>query len=301
MKISKTIIGLATTLALGTLLVGCGTSKTSNSNGNDKINVVASIDFYGEAAEAVLGNHGTVTSIINKPDVDPHDYEPTSAVGKKVAKANVAIENGAGYDSWMSKLVKGSGNTIKTVSAAKVVGVEDGENEHIWYKPQTMPKMANALAKEFGKIDAKHKATYKENAKKYIDSLNPLLTLIDKLKANADGKKVAVSEPVFVNALNYLGYKVSDEHFAESVEESTDPTSADIKNLEDDIANNKIAFFVQNTQVQSKVVDNIVKKCEDAGIPILKVTETLPAGKTYTEWMTDQYTALEKIQDAENK
>ncbi|WP_461215162.1 metal ABC transporter solute-binding protein, Zn/Mn family [Lacticaseibacillus sp. GG6-2] len=291
---SKFLLGLAITLTLGIVLMGCRSPQRAASH--DKLNVVASVDFYGEVAKAVLGDHGQVTEIIDRPNVDPHDYEPTATTGKQVAKADVVVTNGAGYDSWMNKLVKGSGNGVATVSAAKVVGVKDGENEHIWYKPQTMPKMANALAKAFGKQDPAHKADYKRNAKRYIAELKPLLALIDKLKANASGKRVAVSEPVFVNALNYLGYQVSDAHFANAIEESTDPSPADIRRLETDIKQHKIAFFVQNTQVQNKVVDHLVKQCRAAGVPVLKVTETLPAGKTYTEWMTAQYQALEKIQ-----
>ena len=44
----------------------------------DKIKVVTTTDFYGQVAEEVLGNKGKVTSIINNPSVDPHDYEPTT-------------------------------------------------------------------------------------------------------------------------------------------------------------------------------------------------------------------------------
>ncbi|WP_180368501.1 metal ABC transporter solute-binding protein, Zn/Mn family, partial [Oenococcus oeni] len=70
-------------------------SKTS------KIKVVASVDFYGEAAKAVLGNKGTVTSVIKNPSIDPHDYQPTSNVAKKVSEANFVLYNGIGYDTWM--------------------------------------------------------------------------------------------------------------------------------------------------------------------------------------------------------
>jgi zinc/manganese transport system substrate-binding protein len=297
MQFKRCVIGLVAGLALGVAMIGNRSVAAASKDAD--IQVVASVDFYGEAAQAVLGDHGQVTSIIDQPNVDPHDYEPTTKVGKRVAKADVAVYNGAGYDTWMTKLLKGKRHHTVKVSAAKVVGVKDGENEHIWYKPQTMPKMANALAKQFGKLDKVHKAEYQKNAQTYIASLKPLLTLIDKLKANAGDKSVAVSEPVFVNALTYLGYKVNDAHFANAIEEGSDPSPADIRKLDNAIKDKKIAFFVQNTQVESKIVDRVVKKCRTAGVPVLKVTETLPKGKDYTQWMTAQYQALEKIQTAE--
>lgn len=296
MKLNKFILALAAALAIVSGLAGCGSRSSATTQSGKSLNVVASVDFYGEAAKSVLGDHGHVTSIIDNPNIDPHDYEPASNVGKEVAKADVIVENGDGYDSWMNRLRNGSGAKTITVSAANVVGVKNGENEHIWYKPQTMPKMANALAKAFGKLDPAHRTDYQKNAKAYIASLQPMMKLINKLKANAKGKEVAVSEPVFVNALNYLGYKVTDAHFAKAIEDSSDPSTADMRHLQADIKQKRIEFFVQNTQVQSKIVNHLVAQCKQAGVPVLKVTETLPAHKSYTSWMMSQYKALEKIQ-----
>jgi zinc/manganese transport system substrate-binding protein len=277
-------------------LAGCGpTTKQARS---DQLHVVASVDFYGEVAQKVLGKQGKVTSIINRPNVDPHDYEPTTQVGKTVAKADVAVLNGTGYDTWLTKLTRSNSHKIATVSAAQVVGVKNGENEHIWYKPQTMPAMAQALAKKFGQLDPKHRQTYQKNAQAYIKSLQPLQRQIKQLKANAHGEKVAVSEPVFVNALHALGYQVSDAHFAQAIEKGSDPSAKDVRQLSAALAQHKVAFFVQNTQVQSAAVTNMVKKAQAAGVPVLKVTETKPVGKTYQQWMIAQYQALAKIQQA---
>ncbi|WP_390405850.1 metal ABC transporter solute-binding protein, Zn/Mn family [Lacticaseibacillus jixiensis] len=280
---------------LTVILAACNTAKPAAPK---SLNVVTSMDFYAEAAQAVLGDHGHATAIINQPNIDPHDYTPTTAVGKLVAKADVIVANGAGYDTWLNKLVKGSGTASTMVSVASVIGVKTGQNEHIWYKPQTMPKLANQLAQTYSKRDPKHKTAYTRNAKAYIASLKPLLTLIDQLKANAHGQSVAVSEPVFNNALQYLGYNISNVHFANAIEEGSDPSAADVRQLQADIANHKLAFFVQNTQVDSKLINNLVKQCRQANIPVLKVTETLPAHQTYTQWMTSQYKALAKIQNA---
>ena len=46
-----------------------------------------------------------VTSIIDNPDADPHDYEPTATDGRTIAGARLAIINGVGYDAWPTKLV----------------------------------------------------------------------------------------------------------------------------------------------------------------------------------------------------
>lgn len=160
-----------------------------------------------------------------------------------------------------------------------------------------MPKLANTLADKFAKKDPADKATFKANAKKYIASLDDLNTLINKLKSKVNGQLVDVSEPVFGYALDYLGYKVNDDHFSKSTEDGTDYSAKDIHGIETDIKEKKIAFFVNNIQASSKTVNQLVKIAEQNNVPVLKVTETLPKGKNYRTWMTSQYQQLEKIQD----
>ena len=280
--------------------VACGSNgaaKQSSSNGS-KIQVVASLDFYGEVAKAVGGNKVSVQSIINNPAVDPHDYEPTTKVGKSVASADLVVASGIGYDGWMDKVVKSADKSKNYLRVADdLMNKKEGDNEHIWYDPRTMPKLANTLADKFAKKDPADKATFKANAKKYIASLDDLNTLINKLKSKVNGQLVDVSEPVFGYALDYLGYKVNDDHFSKSTEDGTDYSAKDIHGIETDIKEKKIAFFVNNIQASSKTVNQLVKLAEQNNVPVLKVTETLPKGKNYRTWMTSQYQQLEKIQD----
>lgn len=295
----RLLAGISVAL-LAIFAVACGSNgaaKQSSSNGS-KIQVVASLDFYGEVAKAVGGNRVSVQSIINNPAVDPHDYEPTTKVGKSVASADLVVASGIGYDGWMDKVVKSADKSKNYLRVADdLMNKKEGDNEHIWYDPRTMPKLANTLADKFAKKDPADKATFKANAKKYITSLDNLNTLINKLKSKVNGQLVDVSEPVFGYALDYLGYKVNDDHFSKSTEDGTDYSAKDIHGIETDIKEKKIAFFVNNIQASSKTVNQLVKLAEQNNVPVLKVTETLPKGKNYRTWMTSQYQQLEKIQD----
>lgn len=87
-----------------TLILMAGCSQNNSSTKDGKIKITTTTDFYGEVAKAVVGNKGKVTSAINDPNVDPHDYEPTSKIAKKVTNSDVLIANGVGYDGWMDKL-----------------------------------------------------------------------------------------------------------------------------------------------------------------------------------------------------
>ena len=163
-----------------------------------------------------------------------------------------------------------------------------------------MPKLATKIAEDLAKIQPQHKAYFRRQAKAYQASLKPLTTEIAALKKNVHGQKVAVSEPVFDYALTALGYKISNSHFAMAIEDGADPSPQDIKQMQSDIKHHRIAFFVENTQSDSNIVQNMVSLAKKYDVPVLKVTETLPANQTYEQWMLSQYQQLARIQAKTN-
>ncbi|ARN93889.1 metal ABC transporter substrate-binding protein (plasmid) [Levilactobacillus brevis] len=293
--LKKMILPLAF-LILTVGVAGCSTNKSTQRS--DKINVVATTDFYGAAARAVLGNKGTVTSVINNPNVDPHDYEPTASVGKEVAKANIIVANGIGYDGWMDKLAKNTKGQTYIKVGDDLLGKKDGDNPHLWYRPTTMPTLVNQLAKKYAKLQPNNKEYFKQNAKKYISSLKPVDQEINKLKNIAHKQKnkaVYVSEPVFDYALEAMGFKVANHSFEEDTENDVDYAPKTIKQMQAGIENHKISLFVFNKQVDSKTVNNFVALAKKNKIPVLPVTETLPKGENYKTWMLKQYKQLYNI------
>ena len=291
MSISKIFKAFLASLTLCLILGLSACAKNQTQTKADQLKVVTTTDFYGEVAQAVLGSHGKVTPIITSPSVDPHDYEPTTKTAKLVAKADLAVYNGLEYDSWIKKL-----GAKKYLTVASVTGAKIGQNEHLWYQPQTMSKLALALAKEYGRLDPKHKQDYLANAKKYQAKLAPLTKMVAQIKTKSQGQKVAVSEPVFDYSLEAMGYHITNKHFAMAAEEETDSSYTDIKKLQTAIKNKEIAFFVLNTQSDSKVITNMVKLCQEYKIPVVKVTETLPAHQNYVSWMKKQYQQVLTLQ-----
>lgn len=301
MPLKKFLLSLVLLISLGGLLAGCQTSNQATPTADGKIKILASLDFYGQTAQKVAGKYGEVTSVINRPGVDPHDFEATVKTAKVASRASLIIYNGLGYDDWMSKLVVNKATNAKVIQVGTTIaGKKDGANEHVWYDPTTMPKLAHQIALELAKIQPEHKQYFLKQAREYQANLKPLTKTVAQLKHNAHGQKVAVSEPVFDYSLAAMGYQISNTHFAKSIEEGSDPSPKDIKQMQTAIKKHQIAFFVENTQSDSNIVDNMVKLAHQNNVPVLKVTETLPAGQTYTSWMLKQYQQLAKIQTQPN-
>lgn len=290
---------ISTLLALASivfLLVGC-TSKTTAPRHSHQIHVVASLDFYGETAKAVLGDKGTVTSIIDKPSMEPHEYEPTTKTAKQVSNADVLIYNSLGYDTWMNRLSTDNTNTTKVNVAQDIMNKRDGDNEHIWYSMKTMPRLANELANQFAKRQPANKAYFKRNAQRYIRSLKPLDQKITQLQQNSHHAQVNVSEPVFDYSLAEMGYRQNNNHYAQAVQNDTDPSPKDIKQMQTDIRHHKIAFFVVNTQEISKMTTNLLTLAKSSGVPVVRVTESQPAKTSYKDWMMHQFNEVQRIQE----
>src|SRR5213593_1915768 len=113
-------------------LAACASVGRAGSGGRP--NVVAAENFWGSIAAQLGGDRVEVTVIIDNPNADPHDYEPTTADARSMATATLVIVNGVGYDPWADRLLASnpvSGRDVLDVG--KVVGVPVGGNPHTWY------------------------------------------------------------------------------------------------------------------------------------------------------------------------
>lgn len=295
------LLALLAILMVGVTLSACSAAPTTK-HADNRIHVVATLGFYGEAAKAILGDRGQVTTVINSPSIDAESYEPDVKTAKKVAKADVVIENGLGYDSWMDRVVAANDDAqTKKLTIGTLMGKKTGDNPHLWTDPTTMVKVTRHLVAQFSKLEPKHAAEFKRRGAAYEKQLRILPQLAAQLAKHSNRQKVAVSEPVFDFALSAMGYRISDGHFAQSIEEDSDPTPADITKLQNQIKHRQIAFFVENTQNTSKNVTAMVNLAKKYGIPIVKVTETMPTNQSYRTWMLKQYQQVQRIQAKEGQ
>src|SRR5438105_995306 len=89
-RVRPRLAGALAVAAVAVGLVGCATSagsSSSPSSGGQVVRVAAAENFWGSLAAQLGGSHARVTSIINNPNADPHDYEPTAADARVMASA----------------------------------------------------------------------------------------------------------------------------------------------------------------------------------------------------------------------
>jgi zinc/manganese transport system substrate-binding protein len=196
----KLMSAFAYTFALGTALLAAAPAH-AHPQRTSKIKVVAAENFYGDVIKQLGGPHVEVTSILSNPDQHPHLFEPSPATARALSAARLVVYNGADYDPWMEKMLgasKGPTDGPRTVAVvATLIGKRSGDNPHMWYAPQTMPAVAQAVHAYLVKTDPAHRSDYDAKLAQFLDSLKPIDAKIAGLRAQYRAVPVTASEPVF--------------------------------------------------------------------------------------------------------
>jgi zinc/manganese transport system substrate-binding protein len=260
-----------------------------------KVEVVAAENFWGNIASQLGGGDVSVISLINNPNADPHLFETDAADAAKLAEARVIVENGAGYDGWMSSLLSAdSGNPI-VVNAGSVLHVTGSDpNPHLWYDIPKVPKVAAAITAALTKADPKDAFAFRRNLRRFDTSLAPLSGILASIRNEFAGAPVAYTErvPGYALAAAHLAVK-TPEGFARAIEDGEDPGPADTLAMEQLITKRRIKVLLYNVQTVTPVTTQVRALAQKHGIAVVGVSETMPASdRTYQQWQLSQLTAL---------
>lgn len=259
------------------------------------IKVVAAESFYGDVAKQIGGGAIDVTSIMNNPDQDPHLFETSPTVVRQLAAAQIVIYNGADYDPWMPKLLKAAPRPNRAeITVADLVHKKAGVNPHLWYDPPTMPAVARMLAATLGKADPAHAADYQARLAAFLTSLKPIEDKIAAIRKKYGGLEVTASEPVFGYMAAALGLKMRNEKFQLAIMNDTEPSARDVAAFERDLKEHKVRVMFYNKQASDKIVLHLVDIARTAKVPVVAVTETLPPGMTFQDWILNSLNDTEK-------
>ncbi len=295
-----------------TLLAGCAAAGPSSSStaapttargqasataSDPSISVVAAEGFYGELAQQIGGQYVSVYSMLNDPNADPHEYEPTVSDAKAIASAQVVVENGLGYDAFVNQLLTASPRPSRVViDVGQLTGHKEGDNPHVWYDPATMPRVAQELASTFARLDPAHSGAFNANLQAFQTSEKVVNDEIAALKARYQGTKVLVTEPVFDYMAEALGLDVVDLNgaFPRAVEEGNDPPASAVADFRQQLTSRAVSALIVNGQTVTPITTQMQDLARQSGVPVVVVTETEPKGKNYQQWMLDQLQSLGK-------
>jgi zinc/manganese transport system substrate-binding protein len=259
------------------------------------VSVVAAESLYGDVAAQLGGESIKVTSLISNPAQDPHLFEASPATARAVADAQIVIANGADYDAWLDKLLQASPRPGRVViSVANLMGRKPGDNPHLWYDPATMPALAKALSAALEKADPAHAADYKSRLDGVLASLKTIDDRVAAMRSKYKGQPVTATEPVFGPMLDAIGLVSRNQRFQLAMMNDTEPSAQDVAAFETDLKQRKVKVLIANTQVSEALSQRLAATAKAAGIPVVGVTETLPPGRHFQDWLLSELDALDK-------
>jgi len=260
------------------------------------INAVGAENEYANVLSQIGGKYVEVSSILNNPNTDPHTFEASTSVAQEVSQAELIVQNGVGYDSFMNDIESASPNPARKVIVAQdVLGLPDSTpNPHLWYSPKTMPAVAKVMAADLSELDPSHRAYFEARLQSFDTSLEPWLNAIAAFKAKYAGTPVATTEPVADYLLSAMGMKnLTPFVFQADIMNGVDPAPEDITLEKGFFTNHTVKVFCYNQQVVDSLTTSIRQTARSAGVPVVGVYETMPTpGYDYQSWMLAEVAAI---------
>jgi zinc/manganese transport system substrate-binding protein len=287
---------LTAALLVATLLgSGCGSSG-ANAGATGVVRVAAAENFWADIARQIGGAHVTVSSIINDPTADPHQYESSARDATTVAKADVVIKNGAGYDDAVGKLLSVTSKRGRVVLSVDEVlhRTGDGVNPHFWYDLPDIPAVAAAMRSALVAADPRDRAAFAAGEQRFVASLAPLNRVLARIRARYRGAPVAYTERVPAYLLDAAGLEVvGPPGFAQAIEDGNEPNARDTRAMDDLVSGRHVRAVLYNAQATSPVTDHVRDVAQRSGVPVVAVTETMPSNAaSFQAWQLSQLDAL---------
>lgn len=285
-------IGALTALVL---VAGCGSSTAATPGTPGTATVVATTTVWGAVASAVAGPDAQVRSIISDPAGDPHSYESTPAGAAQISRADLVVANGGGYDTFIDKITAADAAAkAHTIEAFDLRPDKADDNEHVWFDPTTVKAVAGQIAQRLGQAEPAQAAGLHQRAQAFDAQVDRIAAQTAAIGRTKPGTQVFSTEPIAHYLLRTAGLSdATPQDFVEAIENETGPSAASLVQVGDALSARRVAALVFDPQTETPVVQGLRDRATGAGVPVVDVTETLPAGVTdYLAWVDGTRAAL---------
>jgi len=224
-----------------------------------ELQVVTTFVPMTDFTKAVAGDRAQVTQLL-PINVGPHDFQAKPDDARKLAKADVLVENGLGLESSLDDLIRNAGNAtlkvidsskgVQTISTAAFEGkIQDRAkqvelNPHIWLDPKRAIQQVENIRDGLIAADPDGKTVYTANAAAYIIKLQQLdREFTQKLQPFAGKTFVTYHDfaPYFAQS-----YQLKAQFLVGIPEENASP--ADVQRVIDSAQNSKLKTLLTEPQ-----------------------------------------------------
>ena len=214
--------------------------------------VVASFSVIGSLVSSVAGPDAAVVTLA-PPNVDPHEFQPSTATARAASGARLAFLNGLGLDDWAAALLASVAPNAKIVRLAGGVTPRARPglalDPHAWWDLRNARVYVNEIRDAMAAFDPAHRAGYAKRAAALDGRMRDLdAWALKAVAAIPAAKRVLVTNH---DAFGYLaaryGLRVVATVFPGDATE-TEPTARETADLIDRLkASGARVIFSENT------------------------------------------------------
>jgi len=188
-----------------------------------------------------IGKEKIDASIIIPPGIEPHDWEPTIQDIQKMKDADMIVINGAGLESWITKITSINPNVMIIDTSSGIPLLEKDSNgfdkitkkdPHIWLDPILAKKQVQNIADGLIKLDSQNANYYQQNANDYKAKLDMLDNEIRTDFSTCDKKDFLA----FHDAFSYFSkeYGLHQHTIVGGLDPETEPTAPALQQITKD-------------------------------------------------------------------
>lgn len=220
-----------------------------------------------------IGGDRVAVAGILRPNVDPHDYEPTVEDANAIARADIVFVHGVGLDAWMEKTVKTGNAKAPIITATRGIALLKGvENRpegdpHVWFDPTLVQTMVVTIADALAKVDPAGAAVYRANATAYGGQLTQLDGQLRGIfdRAPKERRKLVTNHDAFRYLAKRYDLTIVGAVIP-SVSDTAEPSAKQVNDLIDTIKREKVRAIFAETSANTKVARQVAK---ETGVAII--------------------------------
>lgn len=297
-------------------LVGCGSQTAKTNSDSEKMKVVTTIYPVYEFVRQVGGDKVEVTMLL-KPGVEPHDWEPTAKELAEIKKAKVFFYHGAGLepvDRLLTQEVLGTAQAVEVSKGIeRIIEQEDADEHehqaghtedkhhhdeidvHTWLDPENVQQEVQVIAEALAAADSKNRDYYLKNAEKYNLELAKLDQEYKSVLAKVTRRDIVTSHAAF----GYLAKRYDLHQLAVmGLSPDSEPTPDKMAQIVDFCREHNVKYIFFETLVSPKLSQTIAKET-GADLLVLNPIESLTEeeikqGKNYLIIMRENLENLKK-------
>jgi ABC-type Zn uptake system ZnuABC Zn-binding protein ZnuA len=259
-KPAVALLDLAAALAAATTAAAAG-----------PITVVATTTQMQDLVRNVGGAHVRVVGIL-RPNVDPHDYEPTPSDAAALGRAKLVVVSGVGVDAWMDKLIGSAGARAPVVVASSALALRKGDAQepagdpHWWHDPTLFARAATTVARALGAADASNRAAYEAAARRYAAAIRVMDAQNKRLVARVPRaqRKLVTNHDAFGYLAAHYGITIVGS-IIPSLSTAAEPNARDTARLIERIKAQHVKAIFTEASLDPKLEQQIAS---DAGVKV---------------------------------